>query len=43
MRIYLDGALFHQNSGKTKTFSNVNGDIRKIGSMGGKLSSCLHI
>ena len=35
MRIYLDGALFHQDSGKTKTFSNVNGNIRKIGSMGG--------
>ena len=35
MRIYLDGALFHQDSGKTKTFSNVNGNIRVIGSMGG--------
>ena len=35
MKIYLDGALFHQETGKTKTFSNVNGDIRKIGSMGG--------
>ena len=33
MRIYLDGALFHQDSGKTKTFSNVNGNIRVIGSM----------
>ena len=33
MRIYLDGELWHQDSGKTKTFSNVNGNVRRIGSM----------
>ena len=32
MKIYLDSALWHSATGKTKTFSNVNGNIRTIGS-----------
>ena len=30
MKIYLDSALWHSVTGKTRTFSNVNGDIRNI-------------
>ena len=31
MKIYLDGTLWHSGTGKTKTFSNVNGNVRNIG------------
>ena len=31
MKIYIDGTLRHQGTGKTKTISNVNGNIRNIG------------
>jgi len=30
MKIYLDSALWHSITGRTKTFSNVNGNVRKI-------------
>ena len=32
MKIYLDGELWHSDTGKTKTFSNVNGNVRYLGS-----------
>lgn len=31
MKIYLDGTLWHSGTGKTKTFTNVNGNVRNIG------------
>ena len=31
MKIYLDGILWHSGTGKTKTFSNANGNVRNIG------------
>ena len=31
MKIYLDGVLWHSGTGKTKTFSNANGNVRNIG------------
>ena len=31
MKIYLDATLWHSGTGKTKTFSNVNGNVRNIG------------